>query len=97
MDVEKAKINLETAKIAWAELQRFFAAGKVFLVSKDLDLTEVAMDMSEDDVEKIAQLIEQSRISNVSDGKARELLESEAVVWSVVVMPYVLVQEISVD
>ena len=31
-DIEKAKINLETAKISWSELLRFFAGGTVLKV-----------------------------------------------------------------
>ena len=95
MDIEKAKINLETAKIPWADLQRFFAAGKVLLVSKELDLTSVAKDMSADDAAKIGALIDQKKISQVSDEQALEFFESNASVWSVVVKPYVLVQELN--
>ena len=95
MDIEKAKINLETAKIPWADLQRFFAAGKVLLVSKELDLTSVAKDMSADDAAKIGALIDQEKISQVSDEQALAFFESNASVWSVVVKPYVLVQELN--
>jgi len=95
LDIEKAKINLETAKIPWADLQRFFAAGKVLLVSKELDLTSVAKDMSADDAAKIGALIDQEKISQVSDEQALEFFESNASVWSVVVKPYVLVQELN--
>lgn len=95
MDVEKAKINLETAKIGWAELQRFFAAGKVLVVAPDQDLTDVARLMSLDSVDKIERLIVAKKISQVSDDQALSLYESEAVLWSVVVKPYVLIQEIA--
>jgi len=95
LDIEKAKINLETAKIPWADLQRFFAAGKVLLVSKELDLTSVAKDMSADDAAKIGALIDQEKISQVSDEQALAFFESNASVWSVVVKPYVLVQELN--
>ena len=94
LDIEKAKINLETSKIPWAELQRFFAAGKVLQISQDLDLTEVALSMSTDDADKIKKQIDAGEISLVADDKAKELFEAGATVWSVVVKPYVLIQEI---
>ena len=94
MDIEKAKINLETAKIAWVELQRFFAAGMVIQVSKGQDLTGVALSISEDDAQTIGRLIDEGKISVVTDAKALEFFESNAIVWSVVVKPYVLIQEI---
>ncbi len=45
-ELEKAKVNLETAKIPWAELQRCFAAGLAIAVAGDLDLVEVAYQFS---------------------------------------------------
>lgn len=92
-DIEKAKINLETAKIPWTELQRFFAAGKVLWVSPELDITNVALDISADAVDKVHQLIDENLVQWVSDKQALEWYESEALVWSVVVKPYVLVQK----
>ena len=41
-DVERARINSETSKIAWQELQRFFAQGIAVAVAPQLDLVEVA-------------------------------------------------------
>ena len=38
----KDKVNLETSKIAWQELQRFFASGAAVFVASELDLVEVA-------------------------------------------------------
>lgn len=95
MDIEKAKINLETSKIHWVELQRFFAAGKVLQVAPSHDLTKVALDMSLDDASAIGELINSGEIEFISDVNAKKLLESNALVWSVVVKPYVLIQEIS--
>lgn len=94
MDIEKAKINLETAKISWSELQRFFAAGKVLNVAPDQDLTEVARLMSLDQVAQIAQLVDTGKIETVADERALEWYENNAHLWSVVVKPYVLVQEV---
>ncbi|HTH44438.1 MAG TPA: DUF2288 family protein, partial [Oxalicibacterium sp.] len=37
-----AKLNMETAQMAWSELLRYFAGGHVIAVSSELDLVEVA-------------------------------------------------------
>ncbi|MEM7562830.1 MAG: DUF2288 domain-containing protein [Pseudomonadota bacterium] len=92
-DLLRAKINGETAKIPWTELQRFFAAGKVMWVASVLDLVEVAMALHEDDVSKVGQWTETSQLKPASDDQARDWFETDAMLWSVVVKPWVLVQE----
>jgi hypothetical protein len=91
-EIFRAKINLETSKIAWKELQRFFAGGTALMVSADLDLVEVAFQMSEDNVEQIQQWAMAGKVARVSDEQAREWAETDALVWAVVVSPWVLVQ-----
>lgn len=90
----RARINLETSKIAWKELQRFFAGGKVLIASSDLDLVEVAFQMSEDNIEQIRQWATAGRLARVTDEQAREWFEADALVWAVVVRPWVLVQPV---
>ena len=41
-DILRAKLNQETAKADWKELQPFFARGQTVAVAGDLDLIEVA-------------------------------------------------------
>ncbi len=91
-EIFRAKINLETSKIAWKELQRFFAGGTALMVSADLDLVEVAFQMSEDNVKQIRQWAEAGKLMRVPDVQAREWVEADAPVWAVVVSPWVLVQ-----
>jgi hypothetical protein len=90
----RAKINLETSKIAWKELQRFFAGGKALMASADLDLVEVAFQISEDNVEQIRQWTMAGKLAHVSDEQARQWAETDALVWAVVVSPWVLVQPV---
>lgn len=92
MELEKAKINLETAKIRWAELQLFFASGKLFRVSAEEDLTEVAQLMSQDNAGAIESLLRKGALAAVSDGEAKDWSAEDALLWAVVVKPYVLVQ-----
>lgn len=93
-EILRAKVNLETATIAWKELQRFFASGAAILVSKDLDLVEVAFQISEDNKKQVTQWLNTSKIGAVTDAQALAWYEADAEVWAVVVSPYVLVQEI---
>ncbi len=93
-EIFRTKINLETSKIAWKELQRFFAGGMALMVSADLDLVDVAFQMSEDNVEQIQQWAMADKLARVSDEQAREWAETDALVWAVVVSPWVLVQPV---
>src|SRR5512143_3045788 len=54
-DFKRASVNLETARIAWKELQRYFASGAAIAVSADLDLIEVAYQMSEDNKTQVVE------------------------------------------
>ena len=89
------KINRETARIAWKELQRHFASGATLVVSDDLDLVEVALQMSSDNRALFEQWLTVGKINEVSDEQALAWYEADAKMWSVVVSPWVLVQQIS--
>ena len=86
-------INAETAKIAWSELQRFFAAGRAIHVSMNLDLVEAALQIANDNSARIGQWMDSGEIATVSDAQARDWIDTDAIVWAVVVKPWVLVQE----
>ncbi|MBD9363706.1 DUF2288 domain-containing protein [Methylomonas fluvii] len=91
-DLEKAKVNLETSSIPWAELQRFFAAGLAISVAKELDLVEVAYQVSRDNKAQVEQWLDAGLIGHVSDRQADEWISANSSVWAVVVRPWVLVQ-----
>ncbi|NEV61255.1 DUF2288 domain-containing protein [Thiorhodococcus minor] len=91
--LERAKLNQETAKIRWTELQRFFAQGLVLCVRPGLDLVDVALAMAKDDAEKIGAERSAGRIAAVTDQQAREWLAQDACLWAVVVKPWILAQE----
>lgn len=92
-ELKRAKINSETAKIPWLELQRFFAAGKVMQVSAEFDLVDVAYALEQDDVEQVEQWTRANQMGPVTDDQARAWVDSEALLWSVVVKPWVLAQQ----
>jgi len=89
----KEKLLSETALIAWHELQRFFAQGVVMWASDELDLVTVATLFAEDQADELTLLLETSKIAAVSNEQARDWHAHDIELWSVVVAPFVLVQE----
>ncbi|MBS3963176.1 MAG: DUF2288 domain-containing protein [Methylomonas sp.] len=90
----KTRVNLETARIPWRELQRFFAAGLVISVERQLDLVDVACEFSNDNKAVVEQWLQQGRIGHVPDTQAADWFEQDAEVWAVVVKPWILVQDV---
>lgn len=91
-DIDRININLETSRIAWKELQVFFASGATIFVGGGLDLVEVAVQISKDNKAQVAQWMEAGQLARVSDAQALAWYEADAEVWAVVARPYVLVQ-----
>ena len=88
-----AKLNMETSQIAWSELLRYFAGGLVIAVADDLDLVEVAARFTIDDKTLVEQWLNDAKIAKVSDVQASAWLAADAMLWTVVARPWVLVQE----
>lgn len=89
----KAKLHSETATIVWSELQRFFAQGSVLQVDSRLDLVQVAVWFAQDIADKLQPLVACGKIAQPSNDKARQWYDDQQTLWSVVVAPFVLVQE----
>ena len=90
----RTRIVAETAKIPWKELQRFFAQGVVVLVRPGLDLVDVAFEVTRNNEPQVKLWMEQAVLRGVSDAQALEWLEANALMWAVVVKPWVLVQPV---
>lgn len=88
------KINLETAQIHWHELQRFFASGNAIAVDPSLDLTHVAAQIVADNAAQIKEWMDAGLVDVVKDVQAQIWYEKNALVWAVVIKPWVLVQPI---
>jgi len=88
-----ADLHLETAKIPWSDLQRFFAAGKLLFVDSSLDMLDVAASLVENDVDRLQNLIESNLVFKPNDDKAKKWVEQKALLWAVVLNPWVLIQE----
>lgn len=95
-DILFAKLNLETARIQWRELQRFFAQGKVFMVDIDRDLVSIAHKVASDQADQIDKLIHNAVIHRVTDDQAKTMIEHDSQVWAVVVAPWVLIQPVQI-
>ncbi|RJG02473.1 DUF2288 domain-containing protein [Noviherbaspirillum sedimenti] len=89
----RATLNGETARFAWKELQRFFAAGTVIVVDDALDLVEVAVQIARDNKAAVAQWMAAGQLGQVSDVQAQSWLQADAALWTVVVKPWILVQQ----
>lgn len=95
--IYRAKVNLETGRIPWIELQRFFASGKALFVEAELDLVEVAYQISEDNAGQVQQWIAAGQLAQVTDEQAQGWHDGAADMWAVVVSPWVLVQPVAAD
>ncbi|EED30645.1 hypothetical protein NOR53_258 [gamma proteobacterium NOR5-3] len=62
-------------------------------VSDELDLIEVAVQLSEDNARQFEQWLEQEKLDGVNDEQAALWLQEDRVLWAVVADPWVLVQE----
>jgi len=91
----RQKLNLETGKIDWQELQRSFARGVVIVAEKSLDLIDVAVALSADDKEQFEEWVSNDKVWRATDSDAKNWHQSSQLFWSVVIPPWVLVQEIN--
>ncbi len=91
----RARLVGETARAPWRELQRFFAQGLVLAAAPDVDMIDVAMALAEDDRNLFEELLRGEQAGPVSDEQALKWFESEASLWTVVVKPWLVVQEVA--
>lgn len=95
LEVLKARLNTETAKIGWEEIQRFFAKGQVFIVDSEMDLIDTAAKMIQDERGSVEKWLEQGLIQQATIEDARRWNEVDPDLWTVVVAPWILVQEVT--
>ncbi len=94
-DILRAKLNAETGKLAWQELERHFARGVVIKVSGERDLVDVALAISRDDKARVERLLAEGGIARASAEDAQAWHAQQSVFWAVVTVPWVLIQEVS--
>jgi hypothetical protein len=91
--VLRQEYHSQTARIAWHELQTYYAGGSVIRVAPGLDLVEVAVQLGLDNTASFQKWIETEEVGAVSDEQALIWYEANTVLWAVVAAPWVLVQE----
>jgi hypothetical protein len=93
-DLLRAKLNAETGRLAWKELERHFARGVVILVAAELDLVEVAFRVSRDDKAAMEAWMAQGQVRRAATEDALAWHEQQSQFWAVVAAPWVLIQEL---
>ena len=88
-----ARLNGETAKIQWHQLQKHYASGSVIAVAAGFDLIKVAIALHQDDTAQIKQWLAQELVTEVTDSQAQRWYNENSLVWALVIPPFVLVQE----
>lgn len=63
------KLNTETARIAWSELQPHFARGAAVYVAPDLDLIEIARYVADDAAAKLQPLMAAGKFGVIAKTK----------------------------
>lgn len=92
MDRLRTEFHSQTARISWEDLQPQFARGLVVEIATDLNLVEVAMQLTLDNKQQFELWMKEGKVDRISDGRAQELLDSDTPLWAVVAPPWVLVQ-----
>jgi len=93
-DILRAKLNLETAQLAWPELERHFARGDVIKVAVGVDLVDAALHVAENNTATIQEWLVDGRIARAELADAEGWHARQPMFWAVVVAPWVLVQEV---
>jgi hypothetical protein len=88
----RSEINEQTAQMHWSELERFFASGSVIWVAGELDLIDVGARIAADDKDSVLGWMNAGLVKKVTDEQALSWQADEALLWTVVVKPWILVQ-----
>jgi hypothetical protein len=92
-DELKQKLNMETARISWSELEKHFARGVLITIASEIDLIETALHFIQDDKNAIEPLLTSGKINRTTDEQAQQWSSSDPELWAVVIAPWVLVQQ----
>lgn len=93
LDELRQKIHGETARMSWQELERFYAEGKLVTISPELDLIDVAANVAENKAEQVQKWLDSGQMQNTTDEQAIRWQQENAELWTVLVLPWILVQQ----
>ncbi len=86
------ELNEQTAQMRWSELERFFAGGTLISVAGELDLIDVGARIATDDKDSVLTWMHAGLLYKVTDEEAGSWHAEDALLWVVVVKPWILVQ-----
>ena len=89
----RAHLHGETSMLPWTELETHFARGVVFKVEKGIDILDVALVIARDDKDTLKIWIDNNEVSAAETEDELKWHATSARLWSVVVAPFILVQE----
>ncbi len=88
----RRELNEQTAQMHWSELERFFAGGTLISVAGELDLIDVGARIAADDKDSVLTWMNAGLLYKVTDEEAGSWQAQDALLWTVVVKPWILVQ-----
>jgi len=91
----RKRLNEETARIGWRDLQVYYARGQVVEVDPAMNLLDVAVALSKDEANTFRGWMDQGRVRDVKPDQARQWYDDHQELWALVVAPWVLVQNSS--
>lgn len=91
----RAKLNGETGRLVWKELEKHYARGVVVKVAQGLDLVDVALQFAEDNKTPIEKWLTSGEVARAMAEDAKRWVTKDQLFWAVVVAPWVLVQELN--
>jgi len=86
-------LHAETAAIDWKDLERFFAKGNLLRVDNELDLVDAALEIANDNGACIEKWMSNNLLAAVSNDEALLWSKGDTELWSVIVLPWILVQQ----
>ena len=89
----ETRLNTETGRIRWAELERHFARGVLVRVEPALDLVAVAAAFVRDDEAAVMEWMTAKQVWRATEDDAKDWLARDPELWAVVAAPWVLAQE----
>jgi hypothetical protein len=89
----RQEFHAQTSRIPWHQLQTHYASGALILVSAELNLVEVAVQLQQDNKARFEQWIAEEKISGISDQLGQQFYAENPSLWAVVAPPWVLVQQ----
>lgn len=89
----RTRLNLETGRVSWKDIEILFARGMLMVVAPELDLVEVAALTAENETTRMKAWTDQGLVGALSAGQAKDWQAREPELWAVVVAPWAFVQE----